>query len=661
MEKNDKNRLTVYHPPRKAEQEFLYSGRAPGMTFEQFDECVISWGRAKFGEKYIKGLWRNELLDLNGLNLDDELDKFKMEEHCDLVYNVLLISSPKYADSLVGTAKFEKVKFQLETRARFREKLFCFIETITFGEARRQLQRRGIQLMNTMREHFFQRFGAGQPEILKERETIYLEGMPDSSGLAFPPRVNMEDKLDSLETEREYLIDMCPKDKRDEYEVGKESTLTRIVLRTVPAEYDPAVKSVHDLVKFRKAGEAGAIGQLTNLEDHSRKNYSADWLPPWEELRTELINTWHHFERRRKDAGKSVKKGATPVLPILNGHDQPGPHQKRCYNCGLTGHIGSDPACKAGPTEVWKGAPASYKKRRQGGYKRKGGGRGKCGEKNTQRNSGKRKQEKDFSKIPCHNWSRGNGFCKYADACRYSHDGPKGDQDKTAGAKATKSSMPMTKKQKKVKYEKKVTIFVADDSVDDEDGGSEVADPDEDDDHLYELIRGVPTVVINCLETTDDYIPVPQYTNRESNVVVKLKPATTLVPKFTVSLPIKASCSSSSCKYLPRESKNTDEKEFDQSKRNKNKNGVRGCFNFDSDNNSENDEETGSDEKDEKLETDRFVQKGGKRVKTDRFGQKAGGKDMDLEQRALNAEKKLEKLEKLNSSMKTAIRRIVRT
>ena len=210
--------------------------------------------------------------------------------------------------------------------------------------------------MNTMREHFFQRFGAGQPEILKERETIYLEGMPDSSGLAFPPRVNMEDKLDSLETEREYLIDMCPKDKRDEYEVGKEATLTRIVLRTVPAEYDPAVKSVHDLVKFRKAGEAGALGQLTNFEDHSRKNCSADWLPPWEELRTELINTWHLFERRRKEAGKSVKKGATPVLPILNGHDQPGPHQKRCYNCGLTGHIGSDAACKAGPTEVWNGA-----------------------------------------------------------------------------------------------------------------------------------------------------------------------------------------------------------------------------------------------------------------------------------------------------------------
>ncbi len=94
--------------------------------------------------------------------------------------------------------------------------------------------------MSNMREHFFVRFGAGQPEILKERETIYLEGVSDSSGLTFPPRVNMEDKLDSLEAEREYLIDMCPEDKRDEYEVGKESTLTRIVLRTVSAEYDPA-------------------------------------------------------------------------------------------------------------------------------------------------------------------------------------------------------------------------------------------------------------------------------------------------------------------------------------------------------------------------------------------------------------------------------------
>jgi hypothetical protein len=300
---NEKNRLTVYHPPRKAEQEFLYSGRTPDMTFEQFDECVISWGRTKFGEKYIKGLWRNELIDLNKLDLDDELDKFKMEEHCDLVYQVHLISSPKYADSLVGTAKFETRKFQLETRARFREKLFCFVESIAFGEARRQLQSRGIALMSTMRDHFFLRFGAGQPEILKERERIYLEGMPDSSGVAFPPRVNVEDKLDTLEAEREYLLDMCPKDKIEEYDVGKETTLTRIVLSKVPAEYDPAVKSVHDMVRFRKAGESGELAKITNLEDHSRKNYSSDWLPPYEELRT-LAS----FRKKKEGSWKGCKQ-----------------------------------------------------------------------------------------------------------------------------------------------------------------------------------------------------------------------------------------------------------------------------------------------------------------------------------------------------------------
>ncbi len=129
-EKNEKSRLTVYHPPRKSEQEFMYSGRTQGMTFEQFGEWRISWGRAKFSEKYIKGLWKNELLALDNLDLDDELDKYKMDEHCELVYQVLLISSPKYADSLLGTKKFESKKFQLETRARFHEKLFCFIESI---------------------------------------------------------------------------------------------------------------------------------------------------------------------------------------------------------------------------------------------------------------------------------------------------------------------------------------------------------------------------------------------------------------------------------------------------------------------------------------------------------------------------------------------------
>ncbi len=98
--------------------------------------------------------------------------------------------------------------------------------------------------MDNMREYMFRRFGAGQPEVLQDRVRLYLFGIPDPNGLAFPPRVNMEIKLDELEEEREYLLKMCPADMRDTYEDGKEETLVRMLVRLLPAEYDQAVKAV---------------------------------------------------------------------------------------------------------------------------------------------------------------------------------------------------------------------------------------------------------------------------------------------------------------------------------------------------------------------------------------------------------------------------------
>ena len=54
----------------------LFTGKASGLSFDKFDEKVLSWGRKKFGEKYAKALWRNTLVNISDLNLDDELDKF---------------------------------------------------------------------------------------------------------------------------------------------------------------------------------------------------------------------------------------------------------------------------------------------------------------------------------------------------------------------------------------------------------------------------------------------------------------------------------------------------------------------------------------------------------------------------------------------------------
>ena len=75
------------------------------------------------------------MLDLDKLDLEDDLDLFRFEEYCNEVYEAILIDSPKWAESLVGTPRFKTLKFQTKMKSKFREMMFCFIERIVFGEA----------------------------------------------------------------------------------------------------------------------------------------------------------------------------------------------------------------------------------------------------------------------------------------------------------------------------------------------------------------------------------------------------------------------------------------------------------------------------------------------------------------------------------------------
>jgi hypothetical protein len=303
-----------------------------------------------------------------------------------------------------------------------------------------------------MRAFLFERFGAGQPEVLEARVRHYLDGMPDpKTGLVFPPRCNMVDKLDALEKEREFLVDMCPRDKREEYEDGKEITLTRLIIRKLPKEYDAAVKAVRDLHRFRAYGKEGDnISKITNLEDNTRRNYETKWLPRYLELRTELIREYNLLKRRRdEEALLNNKSPGHPTLP-LQGFEQPGPKALTCYGCGQPGHRRGDQKCAAGPKDVWTGAPDSFKelvkkrgsefpKKKFNGEKRDGG---------KQRNA----KPEDVEKGICFNWSRGNGYCKYGDACRFKHEGPKGDSGggkRKAALIAPKSTLKKKDKAKK--------------------------------------------------------------------------------------------------------------------------------------------------------------------------------------------------------------------
>ncbi len=110
------------------------------------------------------------------------------------------------------------------------------------------------------------------------------------------------------------------------------------------------------------------MDSISNLEDITRINYSEDWLPPYDELRRELISAWKQYEKRRKEQGK-LPRGGVPAMPILDGRAQPGPDQKRCYGFGAMGHVRGDPKCSAGRGAIWKGAPEGFKRRMEVGTK----------------------------------------------------------------------------------------------------------------------------------------------------------------------------------------------------------------------------------------------------------------------------------------------------
>ena len=72
-----------------------FSGKKDGIFFEKLDEMMLSWGRKKFGDKYANLLWKDELYDLNKVDLTDDLERFDYEMHCTLVYDVMCYDSAK--------------------------------------------------------------------------------------------------------------------------------------------------------------------------------------------------------------------------------------------------------------------------------------------------------------------------------------------------------------------------------------------------------------------------------------------------------------------------------------------------------------------------------------------------------------------------------------
>ena len=51
-------------------------------------------------------------MSLKDLDLNDDLDTYKFEEHCALVNDVISNESPKYADSLLKDKRFKTIQWK---------------------------------------------------------------------------------------------------------------------------------------------------------------------------------------------------------------------------------------------------------------------------------------------------------------------------------------------------------------------------------------------------------------------------------------------------------------------------------------------------------------------------------------------------------------------
>jgi hypothetical protein len=86
--------------------------------------------------------------------------------------------------------------------------------------------------------------------------------------------------------------------------------------------------------------------------------------------------------------------------------------EKRCFGCGQFGHMRGDENCTTGKDAIWGGAPKAYldKVQRRFGLTP----------------NGPKRAASSAQKPICPYWSSGDGYCKYAERCKFDHSGPQG-------------------------------------------------------------------------------------------------------------------------------------------------------------------------------------------------------------------------------------------
>ena len=207
--------------------------------------------------------------------------------------------------------------------------------------------------------------------------------MQNTSESTFLVQKKMQQIEDASKAEREWLLNMCPKGGGSTYGDGKELFTVRLMVNFLLQENEAAVRELHSLELVHSEGEVETVSAIPLSEDNSREG---------------------------------VLRKPIDERPFLSGLSD-----RRCYGCGCLGHLRGDPECSSKDKAVWTGAPERFKRKVN-----------ECNQPLPERGESEVvvtrkvlpivKRGKAASKVPCRNWLYGNGTCKYAEQCRYSHD-----------------------------------------------------------------------------------------------------------------------------------------------------------------------------------------------------------------------------------------------
>ena len=336
----------------------------------------------------------------------------------------------EYLDSESDFHKRDKLHTWYEER--FGD-MYDMVEARVSGQAETKLESIDRDQARTIRAVLFKKFGGSSEDILAREERFEACMPAQSGGPAFPPGCDIEVKLSEMYAEWRRLIAMCPPDKRDQYEHGKETTLVKAIMKGLEGtEYQGVCKKCVERVLADKRVEAmlprkdsagnvvladPAELKMPDYDDWAVKNYSLDWLPTYQHLETKLIAHYKELKYKRTPDAKDRTPNATAMInPGFGSQNTDGQGKgPRCWGCGEWGHRRGDPVCKAAAGAIHESAPKRAKESAleasmRGGKGSGGRGNGRGGRGNSGRGQG-----------ICRSWAS-TGKCRFGDKCRYLHE-----------------------------------------------------------------------------------------------------------------------------------------------------------------------------------------------------------------------------------------------